>query len=110
MGVTAIIKPEFTEDDKEQDGADKTEPMLPDGGDGEEIEAEFIPDETKITCTWSTDPDEHRRVFIFDKMADADIAGNTLVENMETVCQWLKNGTVPTKKPKLHQVKQSKED
>lgn len=98
MGVTAI-KPEFAEDEKESDGADKTEPVLGDGDDEEgDVEAEFIPDEAKPLCTWSDDKDEHRRVFIFDKMADPDINGVTLVENMEAVCQWLKNGMVPRKR------------
>ena len=109
MGMTAI-KPDFTDDDKEVDGADKTEPMLPDGGDGEEVEAEFFPDESKILCTWSDDKEEHRRVFIFDRIADSQISGNILVDNMEAICQWLKSGAVTTKKAMLRQVRQAKEE
>ena len=104
MGVTAI-KPEFTEDDKEDKAADQIAPQLPDdtGGD-DEVDAELWPDDNKPLCTWSSDPDEHRRVFVFDKMADSDIAGHTLVENMDAVCKWLKDGTVPQKERKLKTV------
>lgn len=41
------------------------------------------------------DDDQRLRCFITETMADADIAGEVMVENMEFVYQWVKNGTVP---------------
>ena len=103
MGVT-IIKPEFTEDEKRETDGDKTEPRLTDddGGD-DEVEAELWLNDNRPLCTWSDNKDEWRRVFVFDKMANLDIAGHTLVENMDTVCKWLKDGTV-SKERKLKSV------
>lgn len=86
--------------------SDKTEPRFPDdeGGDGE-IDADFILNDDKPLCTWTNDKDEWRRVFVFDRMADSDIVGSTLVENMHAVEQWLKSGRV-SRKPKLETVKE----
>jgi hypothetical protein len=44
---------------------------------------------------WTDDADEHRRCFIIEHMANADIDGPTLVRNMDAVFQWLKAGRVP---------------
>ena len=102
-----IIKPEFEADDQELKDGDKIEPQFPDDdGGGDEIEAELWPDDSKTPCTWSDNKDEWRRVFVFEKLADSDIAGDTLVKNMEAVCQWLKDGAVPKQERKLKTVKE----
>lgn len=46
--------------------------------------------------------DADLRAFIFEQYADAEIDGRILVQNMETIFQWIRNGTVPeaTKKAK----------
>jgi hypothetical protein len=44
---------------------------------------------------WTNEPDEQRRCFIIEHMANADIDGPTLVRNMDAVFQWLKAGRVP---------------
>ena len=56
---------------------------------------------------WTADLHEARRCFVLDKLANPDIKGEHLVENMALVEQWLKNGEVPAKgvKPKLGVVK-----
>ena len=41
--------------------------------------------------------DEIRRAFIIDVMADADIDGKVLVDNMDAVFHWLKSGKVSRK-------------
>ena len=102
-----VIKPEFETDDQELKDGDKIEPQLPDdSGGGDEVEAEFWPDDNKPLCTWSDNKDEWRRVFVFDKLADSDIAGHTLVENMDAVCKWLKDGAVAKHERKLKAVKE----
>jgi len=67
-----------------------------DDGNGNNLERDFI-ERISPPCTWSDDPDEHRRVFILKLMADPDINGVILVENMDAVAKWLKDGTVPTR-------------
>ncbi len=51
--------------------------------------------------------DEIRRAFVLDLMADSEVDGKILVQNMEMVFQWLKGGTTPLnpdKKVKLNAV------
>ena len=73
-------------------------------GDGEdddgELEIDVLTDGPEALCTWTTDPDEHRRAYIIPLMADANIDGRILVGNMDLVYQWLKNGTVPESRKK----------
>lgn len=79
------------------------QPALKDGDDdgSDELDIDFIPD-TVPQFYWTTDKDEIRRAFIFDKMADPQIIGSVLVDNMEMIFQWLTKGTVPkAKKPHL---------
>ena len=68
--------------------------ILGDGDDGGEEGGDFQ-EKKEILCSWSADPDEHRRVFVFDRMANSDIDGKILVENMNHVSQWLKDGSLP---------------
>src|SRR5437870_5163168 len=63
---------------------------------------EFIPEEeaeeqgwAHPEFRWTSDPDEHRRAFIFSHMGNADIEAHTLVRSMQAVFEWLKSGTVP---------------
>ena len=57
---------------------------------------------------WAEDTDEIRRAFIIDVMSDADIDGGVLVDNMNTVFQWLKSGELPKKsKVKPHALHRS---
>ena len=49
---------------------------------------------------WTESIEEDRRSFIFENMADSDIAGDTLVHNMQLVENWLKTGEVPEKSVK----------
>lgn len=97
MSTMTTIKPTLSEDDTPEKDGDKIEPRPPDDDGGDEIEAEFIPDENGQLCTWSESKDEWRRVFVFKEMATSDLAGNILVENMDAVCKWLKDGSVPRK-------------
>jgi hypothetical protein len=72
------------------------------GGDDDDNETSLqIFDDDRRLCTWSDDPDEHRRAFIIDIMANAEIEGQILVANMDAVFKWLKDGTVPTKSRSL---------
>ena len=71
-------------------------PKLPDGeepGD-DELDIDFIPDQP-AQFYWTKDPDEIRRFYIFDKLADPSIAGHILVENMELIFKWCTKGVVP---------------
>ena len=102
-----IIKPELQEDDHEQRQGDKTEPRMPDdeGGD-EEMEIDFLEDEQTVVYRPSN-PDEKRRAFIFYKMADPNIDGKILVESMELINKWLRDGTTPNQKErKLKAIKE----
>ena len=105
MSKPVLIKPELQEDDDENKDADKTEPRLPDGGDGEEVDADFYLSDDKPICTWSDDPEEHRRVFVFDRMNDSGVDGKILVQNMELINQWLKSGDAPKHKENQRQIK-----
>jgi hypothetical protein len=51
---------------------------------------------------FALDEDEALRCFIIECMSSSDIAGRTLIENMEAVYQWVRNGTVPKEKHKRH--------
>jgi hypothetical protein len=46
-------------------------------------------------CTWTSDVDEKRRAFVVSQMANCDVDGKILVQNMHAVCEWLKSGKVP---------------
>lgn len=61
-------------------------------------------DEQELVITdapypWAKDADEERRCWIFERLADSEIAGNILVENMQKVNAWIKDETVPTEEP-----------
>lgn len=45
---------------------------------------------------WAKDADEERRCWIFERMANSEISGNILVENMQKVNVWIKDETVST--------------
>jgi len=49
------------------------------------------PDLIEELCTWSDDPDEHRRVFVLINFPSD-------VEKMEKISQWLKDGLKPAMK------------
>jgi len=68
-----------------------------DGDDGDgELDLEFIEDDAPAPlCTWSQDPDEHRRAYVVRLMADPQIDGYILTSNMDYVYQWLKTGKMP---------------
>ena len=59
-----------------------------DGGQDDEFDIDFVPD-APPHFYWTKDQDEIRRAFIFDKMADPNIVGSILVENLELVFRWL---------------------
>ena len=46
-------------------------------------------------CTWTSDVDEKRRAFVVNQMANCDVEGKILVQNMHEVCEWLKSGKMP---------------
>lgn len=48
---------------------------------------------------WARDADEERRCWIFERMANSEISGNILVENMQKVNAWIKDEAVPTGEP-----------
>ena len=97
MAKPVIVQPELQEDDIEYKDGDKTEPRLPDdeGGD-DDMEIDVIQEEKGVIYR-PANADEQRRAFIFYQMADSDIDGETLVKNMDAVCKWLKDGTMPQK-------------
>lgn len=41
--------------------------------------------------------DQKLRAYVLSQMASADIDGRLLVENMNLVTEWIKNGTMPAK-------------
>ena len=57
------------------------------------------PRNLETICTWSNDPDEARRLFIF-----VQLGASNDIEKMEMVCRWIKDGTTPNK-PNLKTVK-----
>jgi hypothetical protein len=48
-------------------------------------------------CTWTSDVDEKRRAFVVSQMANCDLDGKVLVQNMHAVCDWLRSGRLPEK-------------
>lgn len=44
---------------------------------------------------WAKDADEERRCWIFERMANSEISGSILVENMQKVNAWIKDEAVP---------------
>lgn len=48
---------------------------------------------------WAKDADEERRCWIFERMANSEISGNILVENMQKVNAWIRDEAVPTAEP-----------
>lgn len=78
----------------------ETAPM---GGDEDPPED----DGTSITlspdsCTWSQEPDEQCRTFIFSKLADVAEPGKgePLLETMDQIFHWIRKGDMPVKKGK----------
>lgn len=48
---------------------------------------------------WAKDADEERRCWIFERMANSEISGSILVENMQRVNAWIKDEAVPAAEP-----------
>lgn len=71
------------------------------GDDADEFDIDFIPD-APLEYYWTRDPNEIRRAFILDKLADPSIDGRILIENMQAVFSWLTTGDVPSKPKKSH--------
>jgi hypothetical protein len=69
-----------------------------DGGD--EIDVDFIPSENDI-CTWTADPEEKRRAFVFNVLANSEHDTKIQLENMQAACDWLKTGRLPGKHLKV---------
>lgn len=65
------------------------------GDDEPEIGVQIIEPSEFDVCTWTDDVDEKRRAFVVNQMANADVDGKVLVENMHAVCDWLKSGALP---------------
>ena len=59
----------------------------------EDTELEVVPDRDEFY--FCDTPDQKLRAFIASYMANAEIDGRILVENMEKVFVWVKDGTVP---------------
>ena len=90
----------------DSEAKEKLDATLGDGDDGEgDLDLELVGEGDPPMCYWSDNEDEHRRVFVFDRMATADIAGNILVENMNAVANWIKDGAPPGKARTLKTVK-----
>ena len=72
---------------------------LDEGDEAGSAELELAPSD----YPWTEDLDEWRRCFVLTQMGNADIHGPVLIENMQAVVDWLKNGKLPvpsaTKKP-----------
>ena len=71
-------------------------PVLGDG-DGSDEDDERIANLTNFNaggdtpiCTWSDEPDQKLKAFIVNLMANSDISGTILVENMERVFRWVR--------------------
>ena len=60
-----------------------------------EIGVQIIEPSELDVCTWTNDVDEKRRAFVVSQMANCDIEGPVLVQNMHAVCEWLKTGHPP---------------
>lgn len=75
------------------------QPEFKDGDDGpdDEFNVDFIPD-VPPEYYWTKDPNEIRRAFILDKLADPSIDGRILIKNMQAVFTWLTTGDVPEAK------------
>ena len=93
-------------------------PVLGDGDGGDEDDERIANlnfnagGETPI-CTWSDEPDQKLKAFIVNLMANSDISGTILVENMERVFRWVRDGEVVTKengKEKLRRVKKDSDE
>ena len=57
-----------------------------------EIGVQIIEPSELDVCTWTNDVDEKRRAFVVNQMANSDVDGKVLVQNMHAVCEWLKTG------------------
>lgn len=72
-----------------------------DGGPDDGPEIDFIPDSAP-QFYWAASPDEIRRSFIFDRVADISVHPHVMIENMEIMFRWLKGGEVPKPPKKSH--------
>jgi hypothetical protein len=68
------------------------------GGETDDPEVEIISDSDDDEEQWG--PDEKRRRFILECMANSDIEGYILLQNMQMVFDWLKDGTIARRKVK----------
>lgn len=69
----------------------------------QEIVAEIIPEASKEDdFPWAVDDDERRRAFVFVQLTESaeavQVEGKILVQNMECIWRWLRDGTVPGEK------------
>jgi hypothetical protein len=69
-----------------------TEPLP---GNEPEVGVTIVKPSELDVCTWTSDVDEKRRAFVVNQMANCDVDGKVLVENMHAVCEWLKSGELP---------------
>lgn len=71
--------------------------------DEEEIEAEVLgyPDDAPTIG-------ERRRAFVLAHMANAEIEGRILVDNLQLIYEWLTDGTVPARTEKQKKAAQLK--
>ena len=53
----------------------------------------------ECTFLWAKDVSEKRRCWIFERMANSEISGNILVENMQKVNAWIRDEAVPATEP-----------
>jgi hypothetical protein len=60
-----------------------------------EIGVQIVEPNELDVCTWTDDVDEKRRAFVVNQMANSDVDGKVLVQNMHAVCEWLKSGALP---------------
>ena len=81
---------------------------LPKDGDEdppEEFDIEVVPEKDEREFYWTDNQDEIRRFYILCHMADPDMDGKILVENMNHVYNWCVRGEMPAAaKPRLSKV------
>jgi hypothetical protein len=86
-----------------------TKPIPSDGDEDppDEPEIEDVLDDEKREFYWTDDQDEIRRYYILIHMANSDMDGKILVENMNLVYNWCVKGELPKKseKPKTNLLK-----
>jgi hypothetical protein len=69
--------------------------------DDHENEIELQGEEQYRKAPWTDDPNEWCRAHIFTMLADANIDGGILVENMDAIYKWIRHGDLPKRGKKL---------